>query len=256
MKSKYSMLAVGGMALAGGVLLFPTFTRGQAPFGTGSRAARQDRNDAQLSGVDAFVARLMIYDKNKDGKITRDEMTDERLQDLFDRADTNKDGVVTREELVALYEREAPGLQAGGNGGPPGGFGGPGGPPPGRGFGGPPPGGFGPGGPGGPGFGGPSTPGQVLPDFLQQRLNLTDAQKKQVAKLQKDVDARLDKILTADQKKQLKALRNRRPGGPGGFGSGGPPPGGFGPGGPGGFGLGGPPPGGPDGAPPNGTQSP
>jgi Spy/CpxP family protein refolding chaperone len=79
-----------------------------------------------------------------------------------------------------------------------------------------------PAGPGGrrPGFaGGTPRPGQLLPGFLQERLKLTDEQKKQVEELQKDVDTRLDKILTEDQKKELKEMRERagrfggRPGG-------------------------------------------
>ena len=98
-------------------------------------------------------------------------------------------------------------------------------------------GGFGKGGQG-KGFGGGmgggfgmGQPGQILPTFLQDMLKLSDDQKKQVADIQKDVDTKLDKILTDDQKKQLKDMRNR---GPGGFGGG--------PGGPGGFGgPGGPP---------------
>ena len=49
-----------------------------------------------------LVVRMMAFDKKKDGKLTRDEVTDERLQRLFDQADTNKDGVVTKEELMAL----------------------------------------------------------------------------------------------------------------------------------------------------------
>src|SRR4051812_34374693 len=57
---------------------------------------------ANTSAVDAFVARMMTYDKNKDGKLSRDEITDRRLLRLFDRADANRDGVVTREELTAL----------------------------------------------------------------------------------------------------------------------------------------------------------
>ncbi|HJT77895.1 MAG TPA: EF-hand domain-containing protein, partial [Gemmataceae bacterium] len=121
-----------------------------------------------------FVSRMMAFDKNKDGKLTRDEITDARLQRLFDRADANKDGVVTKEELAALYDRE--GRLSGGPGGA-GGFGPPGGgrfDPPGRG-----------------GFGAPPRPGQVLPDFLQRRLNLTEEQKKKVADLQKEVDAGL-----------------------------------------------------------------
>ena len=60
--------------------------------------------------------------------------------------------------------------------------------------------------------------------------------------LQKEVNAKLDKILNADQREQLKQMRER---GPGGFG----PPGGFG--GPGGR-RGGPGPGGDGGPPPPG----
>ncbi|MBX9583414.1 MAG: CotH kinase family protein, partial [Gemmataceae bacterium] len=110
--------------------------------------------------------------------------------------------------------------------------------------------------PGGPGFGPPGgfafampRPGEVLPGPLQDQLKLTAEQKKQLAELQKDVDGRLEKILTDDQRKQFTEMRNRRPGGiafggpPGGPGG---PPGGGPPGGPGGFG---PPPGGPGGPP-------
>ena len=62
--------------------------------------------------------------------------------------------------------------------------------------------------------------------MLRQRLGLTADQQKQVDALQKEVDAKLDKILTSEQKQQLKQMRER---GPGGFGPGGPPPGGGGP---------------------------
>ncbi len=94
---------------------------------------------------------------------------------------------------------------------------------------------------GGPGFGGPGgffrqpPPGVILPPQMQDVLRLTEAQKKQLGDLQKDVDARLDKLLTEEQRKQFKAMKDRQ------GGSGGP---GRGPGGPGGFG---PPPGGPGG---------
>jgi len=92
--------------------------------------------------------------------------------------------------------------------------------------GGPPPGGFGPGGPGG-----PPQPGQILPSFIQEELKLTAEQKKQLDMLQKDVDARLAKILTAGQKKKLTlASQPPGPGNRGGPGQGGP----GGPGGPGG----------------------
>lgn len=174
-----------------------------------------------------IVTKMMAFNKKKDGKLTKDEVTDERLHRLFDLADANKDGVVTKEELIALAAKlEAeygPGGGPGGFGGPgPGGPGGSGGPGPGGpggrgpGRGGPGgPGGFGPGGPGG--FGAPPQPGQVMPPFLQERLKLTDEQKKQLEELQKEVDTKLAKILTDEQKKQLKDM----PPGPGRGGPGG-----------------------------------
>jgi Spy/CpxP family protein refolding chaperone len=75
-------------------------------------------------------------------------------------------------------------------------------------------GGFGFGGAGGlPGFG-RSQPGQVLSAPLQETLKLTAEQKKQVEDLQKEVETKLEKILTDEQKKQLKEIRERGPGGP------------------------------------------
>ena len=128
--------------------------------------------------------------------------------------------------------------------------GGPGGQPPGggqdkKGFG---KGGFGE--KGGKGFGGMMggmpTPGQILGTGLQEMLKLTDAQKKDLDALQKEVDTKLDKLLTDDQKKQLAEMKERGarggfggekggPGGPGG-GFGGQKGGKGGPGGPGGKG--------------------
>jgi spore coat protein CotH len=105
---------------------------------------------------------------------------------------------------------------------------------------------------GGPGGRGPgmfmARPGEVLPAPLQDMLGLTDAQKKQLADLQKDTDGKVGKILTEEQNKELKQLRDN---GPGGFG----PPGGGPPGGPGGL----PPVGGPPGGgfgPPGGGFGP
>jgi hypothetical protein len=85
-----------------------------------------------------------------------------------------------------------------------GGFGGPGG------FGG---GGFGgPGGFGG-GFGGGGVPGQVLSTGVQDQLKLTPEQKKELEAIQTEVDARLEKMLTEEQRKQFKEMKDRRPGG-------------------------------------------
>jgi Spy/CpxP family protein refolding chaperone len=147
--------------------------------------------------VDDFVTKLMAFNKAKDGKLTKEELTDKRLLALFDRADTNKDGVVTREELEALFAREK--LEGGGFGGGDKGKG--------------PKDGFGPDKKGFKGKG-PQQFGGILPGFLQDALNLTDAQRKQVGDLQKEVDGKLDKILTDDQRSQLREMREKGPKGP------------------------------------------
>jgi hypothetical protein len=59
-----------------------------------------------------------------------------------------------------------------------------------------------------------STPGQVLSSGAQDQLKVTADQKKQLEDLQKQVDAQLKTILSADQQKQLKAMQ-QPPGGPG-----------------------------------------
>lgn len=90
----------------------------------------------------------------------------------------------------------------------------------------------------GPGMGGPRMggmflppPGEVLPPPVQDMLQLTEAQKKQVAEMQKEVDDRLEKLLTEEQRKRMKEMKTFAPGGPGGG-----PPGGFRDGPGGGFG--------------------
>jgi hypothetical protein len=87
------------------------------------------------------------------------------------------------------------------------------------------------------GPGGPPQAGQLLSPSLQEKLKLTDEQKKQLAEFQKEVDGKLEKLLTDEQKKQLKGMADMMkafvPGGPPGFGPGGFP--GFGPSGPGGM---------------------
>ena len=225
------MRTLTGMTMFGTLVAFATAAAGQPP----DDGPRPDG----ASNISNTVARMMRLDKNKDGKLTKAELSDPRLRRLFDRADADKDGAVTRAELTTLatewQERE-------GNGPP--GFG-----PPGGGF--PPLGG----GPGGMMGGPPPRPGEILPMMLRRNLKLTAAQSKQLDDLQKEVDAKVEKILNDDQKKQLKAMRQRRPGmfgGPGGrppdFGPGGRP--GGPPDGPGREGA--PPPGGP----PDGQEPP
>jgi hypothetical protein len=61
------------------------------PFGPGRRGL----------GAEDVVERIMSFDKNKDGKITKDELP-ERLQYLIEKGDTNKDGALDREEIRKL----------------------------------------------------------------------------------------------------------------------------------------------------------
>ncbi len=56
--------------------------------------------------------------------------------------------------------------------------------------------------------------GRVLPPFAREELKLTRAQEEEIAKLEKEVKQRLEKILTAEQKKRLESLRPPGPGGP------------------------------------------
>lgn len=234
------LVAVGAATLLSGSVFAqqagPGGPGGGRPGGRGGPGG----NGGPGGDATSIVDRMMSFDANHDGKLTKEEVTDQRLQRVFERADADKDGVVTKEELTTLAAQLQAERQQNGAGGP----GSPvGGGPGGRG---------GPGGFGGRGGGpeGMPQPGQVLPDRLREMLNLTAEQRTQLDELQKEVDAKLAKILTDDQKKQLEQLRQRGPrqGGGGGRAPGGP--GGGGPGGAGGRPGGGPGPqraGGPEG---------
>ncbi len=154
--------------------------------------------------AEGMADRMMAFDKQKDGKLTKDELTDARLHRLFDRADGNNDGVVSKDELTALFTKELA-AEPEGRFGSRGRFGGPGE----RGFRGPGRGSGGRGRLGPPG--GPGQTGMVMSAALQNLLELSDDQRQQLAELQKEVDARLDKILTDAQKRQLRDLRSRGP---------------------------------------------
>lgn len=52
-------------------------------------------------------------------------------------------------------------------------------------------------------------PGQVLPSEIQQELKLTDEQKEKVAKLQKELEAKIMEVLTEEQKKKLDELKKQ-----------------------------------------------
>src|SRR4249919_3977597 len=95
-----NLMDIGFILALGSAITVMSFATAQPPDrkqGKGSdKASDRDWNTHPI------VTRMMAFDKNKDGKLTKNEVTDSRLHRLFDRADKNKDGVVTKEELIAL----------------------------------------------------------------------------------------------------------------------------------------------------------
>src|SRR3954452_25479990 len=110
------MRTMTGMLLIGGFLVAASPAMAQPPPG---RQGGGGVEGASAGDAGSFVSRLMAFDGNKDGKLARDEVTDPRLQPLFDRADSDKDGTVTKEELTAFFARESAALGPEGRGGPP-----------------------------------------------------------------------------------------------------------------------------------------
>ncbi len=74
--------------------------------------------------------------------------------------------------------------------------------------------------PGGAGYFASPQPGQVMAGADQNRLKLSDEQKKDVVALQKAIDIRFDRVLTAAQKHQIKSVFAPMGGPPGGAGPG------------------------------------
>jgi hypothetical protein len=149
-------------------------------------------------GPGNFVAKplLAALDSNKDGKVSREELV-AGVKKFFNDCDKEQSGSLTEAQLAAGLDRIWP---------KPKGF--PGGP-------------F----PGGP-FGKPASPAQgvqILPEPVLQQLKLSPEQQKEIEQLQKEVAAKLAKILTQEQNQQLKDVQKKP--GPGDFLIG--PPGGF-----------------------------
>ncbi len=59
---------------------------------------------SKMGSTAEFVTRLFQNDKNKDGKLSKDELP-EAMQGIFERADTNGDGFIDRKEAEAFAER-------------------------------------------------------------------------------------------------------------------------------------------------------
>src|SRR4051794_34483028 len=98
------------MFLTVGLFCLAAMSAAQPPM-DGKDGGKDFKKGGQSADPEAAVNRLMAFDKNKDGKLTKDEINDVRLNAMFDRADTNKDGFVTREELTALMTKEAASMQ-------------------------------------------------------------------------------------------------------------------------------------------------
>ncbi|OAI41622.1 hypothetical protein AYO40_02915 [Planctomycetaceae bacterium SCGC AG-212-D15] len=76
---------------------------------TPSTPAKEKEKEKTKGGDDAQVERMVNqilerFDKNKDGKISKDEAQG-NLAENFDRLDTNKDGYLDRKELTAIARR-------------------------------------------------------------------------------------------------------------------------------------------------------
>ena len=92
---------VSGLVGIGFLVSAFTLINAQPP-GDGGKKGFGKGNSGTNSGLESFLSRLMVYDANKDGKLSKSELTDERLHALFTRADANQDGYVTKEELTSL----------------------------------------------------------------------------------------------------------------------------------------------------------
>ncbi|MCS5630680.1 MAG: hypothetical protein NZ744_07600 [Pirellulaceae bacterium] len=81
----------------------PEGQQGQRP--EGQRPEGQQGQRPQFNPAD-IIKRVKESDKNKDGKITKDEFP-VQMQRMFPRIDTNQDGAIDREELAVMEKRMA-----------------------------------------------------------------------------------------------------------------------------------------------------
>lgn len=93
--------------------------RPRRPDGGGRGDRREGGPGGGGQSPDDMVNTLMAFDKNLDGKLSKDELP-ERMQGLFDRADANHDGFLTPEEIRTVAAAQA---SRGAGGGRPGGGG-------------------------------------------------------------------------------------------------------------------------------------
>src|SRR5262245_24670223 len=99
----------GGAATLMAVLIFTAAAGAQPP---GPPPPPGPGEPIQLSptriSVEDVVQRILAFDKNKDGKVTKEELP-ERMRDLITRGDTNKDGALDKDEIEKLATAPGPG---------------------------------------------------------------------------------------------------------------------------------------------------
>lgn len=83
----------------------PAFGRG-GPGAPGGPGGGRGGPGGGGQNVDEIVARLLQFDRNGDGKLSKDELP-ERMAAMMERGDTNKDGFLSREELTELAKAQA-----------------------------------------------------------------------------------------------------------------------------------------------------
>ena len=111
-QSLMTEFGAAGDPVSAAVLEFIESVRGGKPIaGLGSERVLKREGPAAAAAakqLDAYRLRVLMmqFDKNKNGRITKDEMSVNPF--LFDRMDANKDGVVTADELRAFDLREEP----------------------------------------------------------------------------------------------------------------------------------------------------
>jgi EF hand domain-containing protein len=141
-------------------------------------------------------------DTDHDGALSPQEIA--KATESLKKIDDDGDGSLSREELRPPRPPRGPGGEGPGDRGPEG----PRGRRPGDG-----PRGAGPP-PHPPARGFEAGPPPLLPPHLRDELELSDAQNQQLDELQKELRAKIEKILTPEQHKRLAELHRRRPVGP------------------------------------------
>ncbi|MGE0094157.1 MAG: EF-hand domain-containing protein [Alphaproteobacteria bacterium] len=123
LNSKFAALAASALAVmligstganaqmgGGGPPVLPpnmVFSGPNAVFGT--MDTNKDNAVSKQEYLDYYSKRFDSIDKNKDGKITADEMPTKnkgKPNTLFNEIDTNKDGVVTKQEYLDYYAKK------------------------------------------------------------------------------------------------------------------------------------------------------